>query len=342
MTAVSASRGGLGWLSAGLGGAISAAAFVVAVTHSGTVLVFALYLAVLPLLLAGLGAGRASGILAALIGTVGVFFATGFVGLTLFYALAFSLPAAVFTALALRYRTNENGRIFWYPEGHLLTALTLYPCIIFIGLGLYVYLTGTEGGLLGLSQRVMERALLSLQEQIKSVSTKLDAETQATYAEGMQRLGIVRPRLARSLPAILGCSWLFFKMINVGVAQLTLRQQKWNVRDSFRLPDLRISPVMLFATAAAGLIGFLTPAPFDYMGLNLCYILCVPFFFVGLAVIHAYARTTRAPRSLLFVFYMALSIVLWMAVLVALLGAVDQKFNFRQRLTGLPTPSQKV
>jgi len=57
----------------------------------------------------------------------------------------------------------------------------------------------------------------------------------------------------------------------------------------------------------------------------------VPFFFTGLAVVHALAAQTRWPTLFLVFFYFVICLIVHLTLLVALLGAVDQWVDFRKR-----------
>jgi len=88
------------------------------------------------------------------------------------------------------------------------------------------------------------------------------------------------------------------------------------------------------ATAAAGL---LLSGSLGFVGTNLCLILATPYFFSGLAVIHALAARNGARLGVLVLLYVTLGLVIlvlsWIAVLaMAALGLVDQIVGLRRRL----------
>ncbi len=79
-------------------------------------------------------------------------------------------------------------------------------------------------------------------------------------------------------------------------------------------------------SAADALLG---PGELEYIGRNLVIILAVPFFFLGLAVIHALARRAVPMAMLLavfyFVFYGLLLFTGWAAMMaVAAIGLIEQ------------------
>ncbi len=317
------SRGTLGWLGAVLAGGISAAAFAYAFANAETMLVFLAYFSPLPLFVAGLGAGAAPALLGTMVGVGGVYALNPNPYLVGVFAIAVALPVALFCLMALRNRKGVDGKIYWYPEGYLITAVTLYPCLAFIGLA--ALMAGQEGGLLGQTAQILQTAFGPLSEN-------LDAEA----LEGIKAALDVLPRI---LPALIGCSWIFLILISLVAAQSTLRQQKWNLRDAFSWRNIVIPNWLVLIAGATGAAGFLAPAPFDYLGVNIFAMTCVPFFFVGLAVIHALAATTRASLAFLIVFYIALTFFSGLALLVVLIGSLEQGLRFRQRMARLPQRS---
>jgi hypothetical protein len=265
------------------------------------------YLVGVPLFLAGLGGGMTGGIAASAASVVGLSFMLP-MQIVLIYACLFALPALFLTFIALRANaTQPAGR----NEGYLLTAITIYPCVMFlIALAATV---GQEGGLLGVTSRLVA----------DSIKGQLDPDLAAAQAPTLNAL-------ARFLPSILGCGWIFVILLSVGLAQKLLERVGKNLRAPFALMEVRIPNWLIFAAAATGVVGIMAPAPYAYVGINLCILLCVPFFIVGLIIVHAYAASTRAKNLVLWTFYLFFA---WLLPLVAVLGVVDQWFDFRRNLS---------
>jgi uncharacterized protein YybS (DUF2232 family) len=135
------------------------------------------------------------------------------------------------------------------------------------------------------------------------------------------------------MPALGGSCWIFVMMIDGLLAQKALERQKWNLRTGFSLKMLTVPNFMVYVAVVTGLCGTFAPAPLDYIGANLCILLSLPFFFNGLAVVHAWAATTRFRMIILLIFYSVITVAVALLFLVAILGVVDQWVNFRQRFT---------
>lgn len=316
MTTTIASRGSLGWAGAVLAGGLSAAAYALAFENAETMLIFIAYFGVLPLFMAGLGAGNGPVVLASLIGTAAVFLINHNILLTASYAVFYAVPAVFLSFMALRARRASDGKVFWYPEGYLLTAMTLYPCLIF--LGLVAMYAGQEGGLLGQTEKLLQAAFAPMSEELGP-----------DLADDFKAMLDLLPRV---LPSVLGCSWVFLILMSMLAAHGMLKQQSWNLRPSFSWVKMTIPNWVIIAAAATGLAAAFAPPPYDYVGLTLCTLLCLPFFFTGLAVVHLYVALFKAKMVFLILFYAVLTIFPWAALLIALLGALDQLFHFRHRL----------
>ena len=96
---------------------------------------------------------------------------------------------------------------------------------------------------------------------------------------------------------------------------------------------MELPQAMTLALGLAGLAALFAPAALGVMGRNLFMILLVPFFFVGLSVVHAVARRYAPHKPLILVAAYAAMIVLgWPVALVVGLGLFDQWLGLRRRL----------
>lgn len=315
MSAPLISRGPLGLMAAVCAGGLSVAFMLLAIQHPDTPLIFLAYLTALPLYLAGLGAGAAAALVATVAGAVTLFL-TQSISFAVIYTLVFGIPAIVLTALALRYRIGLDQKLYWYPEGKLITAITLYPCFLFL---VAVVATSTHpGGLLDITEKAFAQVGAALADKLPADQTELFNNTLNSFA-----------KLA---PALFAYTWILVALISIGGAQFILQKQKMNLRDGFSILTLHVPTQLIYAVAGTGLLGAFAPAPYDYIGRNISMILGLPFFFVGLAVIHAWTATLKWPRLSLFVFYAVMTFVPWVILLIAALGVIDQWVDFRLRI----------
>ena len=267
------------------------------------------YFVQLPLLFVGLALGIPHiglSALAALL-VVGVF--GGWLAAAFFLVLE-SLPSLLVVRLALRSRLHEDGELEWYPPGLIVGQLLLY-CLATILLG-----------------------LLALEFFVGDVGTVL-AEA---FRETLGMFGVATEELAPPawlplVPGILGLSWLLMTSINAVLAQKLAERASMAIRPSPPFIAFTVAPwtLMLLVPSALG-TALLSGTPL-YLAATALVILTVPYFFQGLAVVHAMARRLRAPLLPLALFYAALLFLSWPMLLgVVGLGLVEDWAGLRRRL----------
>jgi hypothetical protein len=314
------SRGLVGYVWGALAGAASAFLLVFALSNPGTPFLGLTYVASVPLFLAGLSMGAGAAALGGVIGTVAVaaFMPPAYAA---FFALLYALPATFLTELALRTRANAQGQAAWDQGGNILTAMSVYPALLF--LLLFIAVGDSNGGLLAITQTAMAGA----EDKFLALVTE-GREPNDQQRAIVKKMIEVTPAF---IPGMAMFAWIFTTAVSMGFAYSIAWRQKWALRPGFSLGDMQVPNWVVYAAAATGLLAAFAPAPFDYLGRNLAIVLATPFFFVGLAVTHALINQTRASLFLLVVFYLVMGVFPAVVLLVAMLGAVDQWVGFRKR-----------
>jgi hypothetical protein len=300
-------------------GVLSALPLLVASNEPGGLLL--LLLAPLPLFGVGLAHGAMASVVAG--GTVLVIAAVAAGLLAAGGALAFMVgPSVLLVRQALLNRVpagapaGDGGApdLEWYPPGLLVGWL---PLIGMAWLALYLaFMLGEPDGMEALVRRNLEEALGLWLTQVDPAQIAGFAERMAGYVLG---IGIV--------------GWLLVLAINGALAQGALAGFGRNLRPSPDPVDMDlprwIAPALALALAGA----FLLSGDLGFAAKNLVAVLLLPFFFAGLAVVHAFARRSKAGRPLLVLFYALLVLFNGLAAFVVLLGLFDQWANIRRRLT---------
>jgi hypothetical protein len=321
------SRGIQGYVWAAVAGAISAVLLVFTSAQASSMVdMFSLLttspffmLATFPLFLVGFGVGRGPCLVASSIASA-LTLAELHPAFALFCLLASILPVLGVVLMSWACATLPEGKSS--VEGNVLTGLVAYAALVF--LGIYVDVTVNGGSLLGLTQDALGGMIDEAVGTFTKMGYKLAPEADMRLHQGV---GV----LARFTPAFIMCSWLFLTVIALVVAQAVLLQKKWNLCPGFALARLHVPTGVIFAVAGTGLAASFVPAPYDFIGLNLSLVLGMPFFFVGLAIVHAWAAQTRMPMVAIIAFYLLITVVVHLVLLVALLGAIDQWVDFRKR-----------
>jgi len=271
----------------------------------------AVYLAPLPLLLVGMDYGVKSGGIA---GTTGIIVA-GLLGgplSALMFALIHTGPSWLIVRQALLKRMAADGVTEeWYPSGYilcLLSALASTALIIAVILEL-----GAEGGLRG------------------SVESYLDQITGFLLpnVEASDRMKLVNA-MAPLFPGYLGTSWVIMAAVNASIAVAILIRAARIERPKTKLSELILPDWMSWALVGVVSIALLSGGDLEYASRNIALVLSVPFFFLGLAVVHELARQVSFPGLLLSAFYLILILSGWIGLVVIGAGLLEQWVGLRR------------
>jgi hypothetical protein len=294
-------------IAAGCG--LAAALFHLSVlTGSPSALVF-VYLTQFPLFVAGLWLGVKAAIIAGATATAASLI-VGDAWSTLFFLIADAMPVAILVRQALLWRTDEEGRVWWYPPGRLVVWWTGIGVVALLGGA--IALSGGSGGLAG---AVHDLAAADLARFFGGSSGRADALVAATL---------------RLFPAMAISSWLLMVVFNGVLAQGVLARFGLNRRPSPEIAEIELPHWVPAPVAAAGLAAVFGAGNIGYLGTNLLPILGLAFVFAGLAVVHAAVRRLKVRGPALMLFYIVLMLG-WPILLVGALGFIEQWAGLRQR-----------
>ncbi len=300
------------WLLAIGGGAASVLIYSLTVSGSFGGLVLA-YFAALPLYLVGLGLGLTAGAAAGATATIGMLLPGGFMAALVFFFVT-ALPTIVLVRQSLLSRNDPQGNVAWYPAGLMVVTLSVF------GAGIYtlaaLWLATQPGGFEGTTQAFVE-----------NLASSMTAPGAAEHRENIVNT------LTPIVPGFVAASWFVMTVINAALAQGLLVRFQRNIRPSPDIVSMEFPNWFPIAAAAAALVGLLLPGALGFYGTNLAIILIVPFFFMGLAVVHALCRQKSAGPFLLIAFYGMLIVFGWLVVIVATLGLIEQWIGLRRRFT---------
>ncbi|MHB1217960.1 MAG: DUF2232 domain-containing protein [Alphaproteobacteria bacterium] len=301
-----------------VGGVASALLFVALLTGSPAAMLF-VYMVPLPLFLVGFSQGLAAAAIAAA-GATAVTGAIGGVSLAMIFALVIVLPVLFTVRQALLSRPGPNGTTEWYPPGLLLGWLTGLAAT---ALALVVLVQWGGGG--DLPDAIRAR----FQEGLAQFQDNPDTAAVAARLEAWVDV------LANFLPAILASVWLVVLSLNAIVAQGALARGSHAKRPSPRLSTIE-PPAWVMYALAASLLAWVTGLDgLEFLGQNLTPVLAIPFFFVGLAVVHSFARRFPGRALILAAFYMILILLGFLAMLpVTAIGFAETWTQFRRRWAG--------
>ncbi len=305
------------------GGLLSAFASMAFLGGSAFALVF-VYLAPVPILLVGLGKGPKAATIAAGTG----FIATGVLGGLLLagvYGLMYALPAWTVARFVMLQRPSAfNGEVgdqsgaVWYPIGPALAALA----VLASGFILLGHFSAGDQGLKEMLNAQIGEAFQAL----------------VPMTGGVQNSRMIEMILP-IFPGAVGASWVLMSVFNAVIAQKILVRMGQNLRPSpayaeLSLPQWASWPLVL--SAGAALTGpLLGMEDLGYLGRNTALVMAIPYFFLGLAVIHTLARRVSATGAVLFGVYLVVLLSGWAAIVVAGVGVTELWVGLRERSENL-------
>jgi hypothetical protein len=298
-------------LTAAGAGVLAALAFLSLPLTGALGAVIFMYLAPLPLFMAGLGLGLPAAVLAGLAGTLATALLSGGLVAALLFVLVYALPVVVFTRHALLARRGDDGRPEWYPPGWLLLWLTGYAVSgVLIAVAM---LAGTEGGAQGAMERAFADALAAMPPAL------------ASGWQGGDMTG-----LARLAPGMVAASWLLMMVINAALAQGAVAQFGHALRPGVRMADIELPEWAALAFVGATLAAAAIGGTVGLIAVSAAMVLGLTFVFAGLAVVHAVLRGRPAKPIVLALVYVSF-LLSWPVLFVAGLGIVEQWTGWRRR-----------
>jgi hypothetical protein len=280
------------------------------------VLALALF-APLPLIAVGLGLGLTAAFIAAATALATVALVQDLAAFTVF-AASDAAPALLIARLALLNREAPDGTVEWYPAGRLLTW------ICFFGIALFVL----SALIAGLGPDGLQARISAFMEPIRGAMPK--PSTDAAQADTDR----VFAALKFMVPAILTTAWILKLTLNGILAQKILVRSGLNRRPSPDLRALTLPSWLAGVTVAATVVGLLGSGWLGFLGANIAWILWIPYFLVGLAVIHAVSGNWPGRTPLLLVVYLFVILFGWLTVALAGIGFLEQWLGLRERFSG--------
>jgi Predicted membrane protein (DUF2232) len=293
-----------------------ASALVFASVASGSVLSIPLfYLAPLPVLIAAMGWGHVSGLIAAALAALGLGVASGST-LSGIYLVEVGLPAWWLGYLALLARPVANGspeHLEWYPVGRLVVWAALLGSLVAAGLLAWF----------GLDPDTIQAGLQRMLE------TLLQASGGSAASEEMREF---IPWLSVWLPRLGAIPTMLASLLNLWLAARILRasgrlKRPWPELSAIAFPSW--VPLLL----AAAIAGTFMPGLLGMLFWVLTASLLAAYVLLGFAVIHATTRALSARIFILGASYLSIMLLRWPALAVAaLIGLLDAALDIRGRV----------
>jgi hypothetical protein len=301
-----------------IGAGLASALLSIAVAYGSGIGLLLAYFALLPILLIGLSQGPRFATIAALSGVIGAIFLTNISQGALF-GISVALPAWLITRYALMTQTAQDGSLKWLQIGEVLSRLAALGGVVLV-LSAITYFDA-PGGL------------------PKVIETFLDKMIAARFQFGAPAdQHLLVERLVPFFPAITVSSWVLMTIINSVLAQAILIRAGINLRPAVQFSRIAVPEWIYWGIVGAGTLALIGSGTFEYVGRNLAIVLAIPFFLVGLAVVHTLVRQLRSPGIALSAFYFFMVISSWAIFVAAVIGFFENWNQLRQKF---PAKKQK-
>lgn len=299
-------------------GAGAASALLYAAAASGSPLALTLlYVAPLPILIAGIGWRHVAGFIGALFGAVALTLIVG-PKTGLYFALAVGLPAWWLAYLALLARPGATeSQTEWYPVGRLVCWCAALGAML-VAATIPMVATTLDG----------------YQAALRDVFTKAlegvgPAGAAVTLPGGQDPKALI-DLMAMLAPGLAATFWTLSSIANLWLAARVTRASGRLVRP---WPDLARMELPRGAAVAllGGFAGSFLPGLPSLLAELVAGTFLMAFTLLGLAVMHVATRALPARGLILFALYALLILQPWIAVFLAGLGLAERLIGIRRR-----------
>ncbi|MFT5489393.1 MAG: hypothetical protein ACI9MU_004333, partial [Alphaproteobacteria bacterium] len=137
--------------------------------------------------------------------------------------------------------------------------------------------------------------------------------------------------MAAVFPAVAAASWLLMIVVNGVMAQKFLTASGKNLRPIPVYSEIE-APLWPVAVIVLGALMSIFGGNAGFFGINVMLIATIPFFFIGLAVLHSISAAWPGRLFLLMGAYLFMVLLVWPAAIIALLGLIEHWVRLRERM----------
>jgi hypothetical protein len=300
-----------------LGAGVIAALLHLSVTLGSPGAFMLAYFAQAPIVATGLALGFMPAAVAAAVAAVLVALGSPGVGALSLFILTSALPVLIIVYFAIQHRVRdaegEDGSVEWYPVGRLLGWLTALALLAFVVA--YLIFLGSENGVRG--------AIETYLNNILAVMRGAQADTVVVDQ--------LIATMAAVFPAVAAASWLLMIVVNGVMAQKFLTASGKNLRPIPVYSEIE-APLWPVAVIVLGALMSIFGGNAGFFGINVMLIATIPFFFIGLAVLHSISAAWPGRLFLLMGAYLFMVLLVWPAAIIALLGLIEHWVRLRERM----------
>jgi len=205
----------------------------------------------------------------------------------------------------------------WFPAGSILAVIAA------IGGAYIIALSVMTGG--------------GLEEKVTEALTELSSAFAAPQGETVLQQAVLT--LVPYFAGMAASMWALGLVVNMVIAQGLLAKGGRNIRPTPRLRELTLPDWLSWALVGSALLALIASGEIEYLGRNIAIILAVPFFFLGLAVVHKLATLTPFPGAMLGLVYLVIIFSGWFVLVIAGIGILEQWVGLKSRMEPTDPPA---
>ena len=138
--------------------------------------------------------------------------------------------------------------------------------------------------------------------------------------------------IAKTVPSTIINTWMIIlPILNCILAHRMVSAHGKSIRPRPRYRELNVSNWLLLGVGSGALLTILN-GELEFLGLNLLLIASIPFFFIGLAVLHSISAAWPGRPILLTGIYITLVLAHWPAVILVAAGVLEHWLRLRDRM----------
>ena len=264
---------------------------------------FFLFIPSLPLFYVGLSLSTRTVFLAALAAAalVGMF---GHIGVALTFLLMIGLPTCYLAHCSLLFKRREDGKEEWFPLGLSLLNLTI-----------------SAAGFLAIITLFFAFQPTTLPSLLASfIRTTLEP----LKAEFGSEIEFVAMNWAFLPLAVTLWVWGIGLYAHAWLAGRLLASKGQNIRPDMAIAPFAIPSWMLYLLGICALASLIGGESSQFLGKTLLIVLALPYFFLGLALLHQISEKWPNRKFFLFIVYLLVILLFWPALLVSGYGLWNQ------------------
>lgn len=287
--------------------------------------IFLAFLAQIPIYVAGLGWRWPAALGAGAVGALASFLAAG-LPLAFFYFLFVVLPPVLITRAALWWRGDAGDDGEWYPPGRLLLWLAG------VGAGIPMFLLVIASMAQGSTDAVVSTFVADLMAreevapQVETLRQQLSPPGEVLSNEDLAVL------IGQIAPIVTCLFWTVISGFSGLMAHWAMVRSGRSVRPAIDPASVHLPRIYLVIAAGMLLAPLVLPGLLGLAASFPATVALIPYFFLGLAVVHDISRAWPARGATLALFYLLLAFFPIIATAPTILGLTEQVIELRRRI----------